>query len=115
MKHILEYVWIDADGGLRSKNRVVHDENVDSLLVESKWEWSFDGSSTGQATGTDSDVLIRPVAVYANPFYQSPPIGERGHFKSHLVMCDCYNKDGTIKRITNALNRNGKHKINHST
>lgn len=101
MKHILEYVWIDADGGLRSKNRVVHDENVDSLLVESKWEWSFDGSSTGQATGTDSDVLIRPVAVYANPFYQSPPIGERGHFKSHLVMCDCYNKDGTL-HATNA-------------
>ena len=100
---LLEYVWIDADGGLRSKNRVVHDDEGIERLVShpERWEWSFDGSSTGQATGTDSDVLIRPVAVYANPFYQSPPIGERGHFKSHLVMCDCYNKDGT-PHATNA-------------
>ena len=96
MRHILEYVWIDADGGLRSKNRVVYHENMDYLVSHpERWEWSFDGSSTGQATGTDSDVILRPVAVYPNPFYQSPPNGERGHFKAHLIMCDCYDKDGT--------------------
>jgi len=103
-KHILEYVWIDADGGLRSKNRVVDCGclNVnDANDIDSIGEWAFDGSSTGQATGTDSDVIIRPVAIYHNPFYQSPPAGERGHFKSHLVMCDCYNKDGT-PHATNA-------------
>jgi len=93
---LLEYVWIDADGGLRSKNRVVHDENVviEKLVSQpERWEWSFDGSSTGQATGTDSDILMRPVAVYDNPFYQG--------LSAHLVMCDCYNKDGT-PHATNA-------------
>ena len=95
-KHILEYVWIDADGGLRSKNRVVClDSSFGFIDIDAIGEWSFDGSSTGQATGTDSDVIIRPVAVYHNPFYKSPPDFERGTFVSHLVMCDCYDKEGT--------------------
>ena len=101
MKHILEYVWIDAAGGMRSKTRVVQlDEGVECIINESaRWEWSFDGSSTGQATGTDSDVLIRPVAIYGNPFYNIPSsyFGQR----AHLVLCDCYNKDGT-PHATNA-------------
>ena len=92
MKHILEYVWADADGGLRSKTRVVKLEESISCVVTDpgRWEWSFDGSSTGQATGTDSDVLIRPVALYPNPFYNNSSIVE-----ALLVLCDCYNKDGT--------------------
>ena len=100
MKHILEYVWIDADGGMRSKTRVVSlEEGVSassSILSDPRrWEWSFDGSSTGQATGTDSDVLIRPVAVYSNPFYKNDLA------LAYLVLCDCYNKDGT-PHATNA-------------
>ena len=112
MRHILEYVWIDAVGGMRSKNRVVRldsslDDDIDIARMNAepeKWEWSFDGSSTGQATGTDSDVILRPVAVYPNPFYQSPPAGDPGHFKSLLVMCDCYDKDGTA-HSTNARDK----------
>jgi len=101
MKHILEYVWIDAAGGMRSKTRVVQlEESVECIINESaRWEWSFDGSSTGQATGTDSDVLIRPVAIYPNQFYNIPSsyFGQR----AYLVLCDCYNKDGT-PHATNA-------------
>ena len=100
MKHILEYVWIDADGGMRSKTRVVGVTNdvdiVECILNESaRWEWSFDGSSTGQATGTDSDVLIRPVAIYPNPFHKNLE-------NAWLLLCDCYNKDGTTPHATNA-------------
>jgi glutamine synthetase len=93
----MEYVWIDADGGMRSKTRVYTLEqfNYEGVLSHpERWEWSFDGSSTGQATGTDSDVLLRPVAIYPNPFFQS-------NFQSWLVLCDCYNKDGT-PHATNA-------------
>jgi glutamine synthetase len=103
-KHIMEYVWIDAAGGMRSKTRV--ENNLDQFSYDwvlsdhERWEWSFDGSSTGQATGTDSDVLLRPVAVYPNPFYNRPPRGG-GAFDAHLVMCDTYNKDGT-PHATNA-------------
>jgi len=103
IKHILEYVWVDAGGGLRSKTRVVKlEESMNIECIGSdpvRWEWSFDGSSTGQATGTDSDVLIRPVALYLNPFYNIPSstFGQR----AFLVLCDCYNKDGT-PHATNA-------------
>merc|ERR1719409_1516775 len=30
--------------------------------------WNYDGSSTGQAPGDDSEVLIRPVRIYPDPF-----------------------------------------------
>jgi glutamine synthetase len=98
-KHVLEYVWIDAAGGLRSKTRVMKlDESTNIWCIVKdpvSWEWSFDGSSTGQATGTDSDVLIRPVAIYSNPFLKSTIM------QSWLILCDCYNKDGT-PHATNA-------------
>ncbi len=54
--------------------------------------WNFDGSSTGQAPGDDSEVLLKPQAIYPDPF--------RGG-KNILVMCDCYKPDMTpIKNNT---------------
>jgi len=100
MKYILEYVWIDATGGMRSKTRVVKLDgsmNIDRIVSDPGLEWSFDGSSTGQATGTDSDVLIRPVAIYLNPFFHN----KSAMVQAWLVLCDCYNKDGT-PHVTNA-------------
>lgn len=102
MKHILEYVWIDADRGMRSKTRVVTSEihYINQIIVSDskQWEWSFDGSSTGQATGTDSDVIIRPVAVYDNPFYPNLPTH---NIIAWLVLCDTYDKDGMMPHATN--------------
>ena len=102
IKHILEYVWIDAAGGMRSKTRVVKlDESISCVTSDpGRWEWSFDGSSTEQATGTDSDVLIRPVAIYLNPFFHN----KSAMVQAWLVLCDCYNKDGT-PHVTNARAR----------
>jgi len=105
MKYILEYVWIDARGGMRSKNRVA---NIDAcnehciLSDRARWEWSFDGSSTGQATGTDSDVILRPVALYRNPFYNANHAQLHLATESLLVLCDTYDKDGTTPHATNA-------------
>merc|ERR1712039_981828 len=42
--------------------------------------WNFDGSSTGQAPGDDSEVLLKPVAIFADPFRGGENI---------LVMCEC--------------------------
>jgi glutamine synthetase len=51
--------------------------------------WDFDGSSTGQAPGHDSDVLLRPVSFYKDPFRGGDNI---------LVLATTYNSDGTPNR-----------------
>ncbi len=69
-----EYIWFGASGELRSKVRVEWVENVNSPLFKGELEslpiWNYDGSSTAQASGEDSEVLIRPVRVYKSPFAQ---------------------------------------------
>jgi hypothetical protein len=47
--------------------------------------WSFDGSSTEQATGGDSDCLLKPVAVFPDP----------GRKNGFLVMTEVLNADGS--------------------
>ena len=48
-------------------------------LAEKFPEWNYDGSSTGQAEGLNSELLLKPVAVYNNPF--------NGGNSSVLVLC----------------------------
>jgi hypothetical protein len=57
--------------------------------------WNYDGSSTGQAPGDDSEVYLVPRAIYRDPFRGGDNI---------LVMCDAYeppraNPDGTVTDI----------------
>jgi glutamine synthetase len=85
MKSKLEYIWLDGGvptQGLRSKTMVRSDFGG---TVEECPMWSFDGSSTNQATGDDSDCLLKPVAVYPDPDRAS----------AYLVMCEVLNADGT--------------------
>ena len=82
--YILEYIWIDGHGNLRSKYRTVYPE----LDCEQKYyyitaeNWNYDGSSTYQADTHDSEIVLVPVAHYANPFFQSG--------RSLLILCDTY-------------------------
>ena len=48
-------------------------------------EWNYDGSSTCQATGSDSEVIIKPKAWFQDPF--------RG-LQNKLVLCDTYLPNG---------------------
>ncbi|ATZ80977.1 glutamine synthetase [Bodo saltans virus] len=88
---IAEYVWIDATGGLRSKTRVFN--NCTTLDTVLNTDWNFDGSSTGQAYGRSSDVILHPVRGFNDPF--------RRDFKNataFLIMCETLNPDKTPHR-----------------
>lgn len=53
-------------------------------------EWNFDGSSTNQAPGDNSDVYLRPVAYYPDPFRQGDNI---------LVLCETWDADGSPNKF----------------
>ena len=85
----LEYVWLDGcdPWGLRSKIKVANIDDKGSLAAGSVAHvpvWGFDGSSTEQATGSDSDCILKPVAVFMNPLLEN----------SYIVWCGVYNPDG---------------------
>ena len=81
-KVIATYVWIDGTGeGMRCKSKVV-DKRPSSANDLS--EWSYDGSSTYQALGNNSDVSLKPVAIYPDPFLRGDNV---------LVLCDTYDMD----------------------
>ena len=81
----LEYIWLDGyepTQSLRSKTQIK--SNFGGTLEDCPI-WSFDGSSTEQADGADSDCLLKPVAIYPDP----------GRHDAYLVMTEVLNADGS--------------------
>ena len=66
---IAEYIWIGGnDYDLRSKSKTIYGISADDIKLADLPVWNFDGSSTNQATGINSEVLLIPVAMYNDPF-----------------------------------------------
>ena len=86
MKVVCEYVWIGGNNELRSKARVLSIEKDRDVKLSDLPKWNYDGSSTSQALGSDSEVMIEPKAVFKCPFRKG---------RNVLVMCDTYKPDGT--------------------
>jgi len=76
---LLEYVWLDgySTPNLRSKTKVVQD--WDGIAPG----WNFDGSSTRQAPGHDSECLLDPVRIY------------RHKDNHYFVLCEVMNPNGS--------------------
>ena len=54
---MLEYIWIDGFGNPRSKTKVHSTPLQGTDCLNQIPEWNYDGSSTGQASGNDSEVI----------------------------------------------------------
>ncbi len=67
-KYKLEYIWLDGckpTPSLRGKTLLKDFDSFPSL--EQLPLWGFDGSSTQQAEGHNSDCVLKPVALYPDP------------------------------------------------
>lgn len=84
----VEYIWLDGakpTGKIRSKTRLLSIPQVPK--IDDFPERSFDGSSTEQAYGGDSDCLLKPVNFVLDPL-------ENGG--DYLVLCEVLNPDGSL-------------------
>jgi len=64
-KYKLEYIWLDGytpTPNLRGKTQIKEFDSFPTL--EQLPLWGFDGSSTLQAEGHNSDCVLKPVAIY---------------------------------------------------
>ena len=87
----LDYIWLDGNypQQIRHKTKIIQ---KDSFSIK-KWKenpdklptWNFDGSSTGQAETSNSELLLKPVNVFLNPFKENAAI----------VIAEVYHTDGT--------------------
>ncbi len=68
--------WVIADLKLRSKTRILHDPDLPL--------WGFDGSSTNQAPGANSDCVLRPVLSVPDPIRGGEDV---------LVLCEVLTVD----------------------
>jgi glutamine synthetase len=63
MVYKAEYIWLDGStpsARLRSKTKIIADGELPPI-------WGFDGSSTQQASGDNSDVVLNPVLTVHDP------------------------------------------------
>ena len=81
--HKLEYLWLDGctPTQIRYKTKVVKEFGKSNEAPI----WGFDGSSTEQADGNNSDCVLKPVRVYPNPLETN----------SSIILCEVWNVDDT--------------------
>ena len=106
--YILEYIWIDGRGNLRSKYRTAYPKFDSSyagmgsdnyIPVE---HWNYDD-------GSNNDIVLVPVAHYANPFFEPG--------RAFLILCDTRRDDGaptetSFRRDAEKVFESGGRKIN---
>lgn len=80
---LVEYIWLGGKSELRSKTRVF---NYKIIGLSDISHWNYDGSSTEQAEGSDSEVILRPIGAFPCPFRGAPHL---------LAFCATYRPDGT--------------------
>ncbi len=83
MKHCkAEYIWLDGtqpSALMRSKTKILADGEQPPV-------WGFDGSSTNQAPGRNSDCVLQPVCTMPDPLRGAPHV---------LVLCEVLLTDMT--------------------
>lgn len=91
MKLVCEYIWSDGTAPtqkLRSKTKILSvDVEEKDIAINNFPTWTFDGSSTSQATGDSSDCILRPVKFVKDPTRSCKDAA------CYLVLCEVFGSD----------------------
>jgi glutamine synthetase len=90
----VEYIWLGGENELRSKTRVLY-KPVNSLYDIP--EWDYDGSSTKQAEGKYSEIILKPCAIYRDPYRIDT---------AFLVLCETYLNDKPLSNNYREMAKN---------
>eukprot|EP00754_Rhynchopus_humris_P032062 Rhum_TRINITY_DN15375_c9_g1::Rhum_TRINITY_DN15375_c9_g1_i17::g.154649::m.154649/K01915/glnA, GLUL; glutamine synthetase len=88
---VAEYFWVSGQNtytDLRSKYKTVTNTAIETVTVEDLPVWNFDGSSTGQHRGSNTEIIIKPVAIFPHPMMEN----------AKAVLCECFYPDGTPEK-----------------
>jgi len=93
------YIWVSGKNShhdIRGKDRTVLLSTEElamtpqQLLEAKKFpEWNFDGSSTDQAKGIDTEIIVRPVAAFLSSLPQHTE-----NVPWYVVLCECFLPSG---------------------
>lgn len=80
----LEYIWRDCNKHIRSKTKIFKSnlselEDINEIPI-----WNYDGSSTNQATTTKSEIILKPVNSFRNPFNKNV----KEFQASYIILCE---------------------------
>lgn len=81
------YIWIDGTSPtrkLRCKVKIMPTKSENMQLIDVP-VWGFDGSSTYQADGHHSDLILQPVSMIKDPIAEG---------NDYLVLCEVFLPDG---------------------
>lgn len=94
----VSYVWLsgkDTHHDIRGKDRTLYFSDAqlkmsnEELLSSGAFPiWNFDGSSTEQAKGLDTEILIHPVRVFTSPLTKYADV------KRYVVLSECFLANG---------------------
>lgn len=88
---ILEYIWIDGSGNLRSKYRTAYPKFESCINPDAAYsripveDWTYDASKIGLLephARAHARFQLVPIAYYPNPFFESG--------RAFLILCDTY-------------------------
>ena len=100
----VEYIWLGGDGEFRSKVRCflsytdVSPQIFNRMLIT---DWNYDGSSTGQATTENSEVILVPVRTYSD---RSDPTRYYTLCETFIMQVDISGNTTRIPHKTNLRN-----------
>lgn len=75
----------------RSKTKIIPVSLNEHFIAPTFPDWDYDGSSTGQAEGKKSEIILCPVYVCNNPLINTV---ENNVLYSKLVLCETYHPGG---------------------